>query len=138
MRRRVVARVGNRGIVLGLLGLIWVVLGTTVSEHTYPTLIHEKMPLWSAVLIWSVPGALALVATVRHTLDPTAWGLLIVGPAVRLVSYGWGWVTSTYPDGWRGLLVWAAVAVLVNRCAAGLDRAPLDGGGHPWTQQDGQ
>lgn len=140
MRSMVRTKVGNRGVVLGLLGLIWVVLGTTVSEHLHPTLIHEKMPLWSAVLIWSVPGAFAMVATVRHQLDPSAWGLLIVGPTVRLVSYGWGWATGTYADGWRGLLVWAAVALLVNRCAAGLDRpAPWDGRERrTWTQPDGQ
>lgn len=134
-----VARIGNRGAVLALLGLIWIVMGTTVSEHTHPTLIHEKAPLWVAVLIWSVPGSVAIVAAIRSTLDPTAWGLLILGPTVRLVSYGWGWITSAYPAGWRGLLVWSAVAVLVNRCAAGLDRpAPWNGEERRrWAHPDG-
>jgi hypothetical protein len=140
MRALIRTTVGNRGVVLAVLGLIWVILGTTVSEHERPTLIHERMPLWSAVLIWSVPGAFAIIATVRHRMDPTAWGLLIIGPTVRLVSYGWGWVTGAYPDGWRGLVVWAAVVVLVNRCAAGLDRpAGWDGRERrQWTQPDGQ
>lgn len=140
MRALASTRIGNRGVVLALLGLIWIVLGTTVSEHTHPTLIHEQLPVWAAVLIWSVPGTVALVATVWHGLDPTAWGLLIIGPTVRLASYGWGWITNAYPDGWRGLLVWAAVALLVNRCAAGLDRpAPPDGEEQQqWTQPDGR
>jgi hypothetical protein len=140
MRRVLKTSVGNRGVVLALLGLIWMVLGTTVSEHSRPTLIHEKFPLWAAVLIWSVPGAFAVLAAIRHKLDPTAWGLLVIGPTVRAVSYGWGWATNAYPDGWRGLLVWAAVWLLVNRCAAGLDRpAPWDGRERrAWTPQDGR
>lgn len=139
MRARVTAWIGNRGVVLALLGLIWIVLGTTVSEHHHPTLIHEKLPLWGAVLIWSAPGTVALVAAFVRRMDPTAWGLLIIGPTVRWVSYGWGWITSAYPDGWRGLLVWSAVAVLVNRCAAGLDRpAPWNGEERRrWAQADG-
>lgn len=130
MKRTLSVHVGNRGFVLALLGIIWILIGTTVSEHLHPTLIHEKLPLWAGVLIWSVPGALAILAAFRHTLDATAWGVLILGPVVRLVSYGWGWATGTYPDGWRGLMVWVAVAVLVNRCGAGLDR-PV-----PWSGEE--
>lgn len=125
MRRRT-AHVGNRGAVLALLGVIWIVVGTTAGHHESPTLIHERIPAWLAVLIWSVPGSFALLAAWRHSLDATAWGALIFGPCVRLVSYALGWLTGAYPPAWRGVLVWAAVAVLVNRCAAGLDRPSVD------------
>lgn len=137
--RRIVRHVGNRGAVLGLLGLIWIVLGTTTATPQRAVLLHQHLPLWAGVLLWSVPGSLAVVATVWRRIDATAWGLLIAGPVVWLTSYGWGWVTGTFPGGWRGLLVWFAVAVLVNRCAAGLDRpAPWSGEERRWTASAGE
>lgn len=141
MPRRIGRHVGNRGAVLALLGLIWVLMGTVVHPSTpKPILIHERMHLWATLLVWSLPGAIAVAAAVLRRIDPTAWGLLFVGPAVRLASYWWGWVTAAYPPAWKGFLVWAAVAVLINRCAAGLDRSlPWDGKERRrWTQEPGQ
>lgn len=152
MRRRVERRIGRRGEVLVLLGVIWFLIGITVQEHRRPVLLHERAPLWFAVLVWSVPGAFAAVAAFWRRMDPTAWALLTLGPMVRLCSCGFGWLTSgpfipdawqarfSYPDGWRGLLVWSAVAIMVTRCAAGLDRpAPWNGEERRrWVQADGQ
>lgn len=152
MKRRVAQRIGTRGEVLALLGVIWFILGITVAGHHKPVLLHERAPEWFAVLVWSTPGGFAAVASVWRRMDPTAWALLTLGPMVRLCSYGFGWITSwgfipgawqanySYPDGWRGLLVWSAVAIMVTRCAAGLDRpAPWNGEERRrWVQADGQ
>ena len=138
--RRIGLHVGNRGAVLALLGVIWVVLATTSRTGPQrPVLLHERLPLWANLVLWAVPGLVALVAVWWRRIDATAWGLLIAGPLVRLTSYWWGWVTGLYPAGWRGFLVWLLVALLVNRCAAGLDRPlPWDGRERRWTQASGQ
>ena len=141
-------RAGNRGAVLVILGVVWLVMGTVVhprvsdptSDVPKPVLLHERLPLWMTLLLWTLPGAIAIVAAFWKRLDPNGWGLLFVGPAVRLASYFWGWVTDVYPAGWRGFIIWGAVAFLINRCAAGLDRAEAWNGEerrHGWTQGSG-
>lgn len=141
MPRRIVHHVGNRGAVLAVLGVIWVVMGTVVHTGNKPVLIHERMPLWMTLLVWSLPGVVAVAAAVWRRLDASAWGLLFIGPMIRLGSYLWGWLTATYPPAWKGFVVWLAVCVLVNRCAAGLDRSvPWDGKERRrrWMQEPGQ
>jgi hypothetical protein len=141
VKRRLIRHVGNRGIVLATLGLIWIVMGTVVHpDSPEPVLLHERFHLWVTLLMWSLPGAIAVAAAVRRQLDPTAWGVLFVGPGIRLASYTWGLITGVYWPGWKGLVVWLAVCVLINRCASGLDRAaPWDGKERRrWTQEPGQ
>lgn len=129
--RRAFAYVGNRGIVLGLLGVIWVLSGVGAAIDPpvkHPGLWHELLPapLWFA--LWFIPGFVAVLAVLVKPLDEWAWGLLILPVAIRFLSYMTGWVFGTYPPGWRGAAVLAATGLLVNRCAAGLDRpAPWDG-----------
>jgi hypothetical protein len=128
--RRAFAYVGNRGIVLGLLGIIWVLsgVGAAVDPQHHPGLLHELIPapVWFA--LWFVPGFVAILAVLVKPLDEWAWGLLILPVAIRFLSFTAGWAFGTYPPGWRGAITLAASALLVNRCAAGLDRpAPWDG-----------
>lgn len=139
MRARFKRHVGNRGIVLGMLGMLWVLtaIGIRTSGTARPEILHERLPTWIRVLIWALPGLLALTATVWRRWDELAWGLLIIPPAERLLSYGAAWVTDAYPPAWRSVLVYLGVVVLINRCAAGLDRAaPWDGRERrSWTQE---
>lgn len=128
--RRVFAFVGNRGIVLGTLGMIWMLsaIGLVVEPRQQAGLIHEQIPLPAGFAMWFIPGFLAVLAMGVKQLDEWAWMLLITPVVVRFLSYAVAWVSGTYPPGWRGGMVYAATVLLVNRCAAGLDRpAPWDG-----------
>lgn len=128
--RRVFAYVGNRGIVLGTLGLIWMLsaIGLVLEPREVEGLIHEKIPLQGSFALWFIPGFIAVLAMGVKKLDEWAWMLLILPVVVRFFSYIVGWISGSYPPGWRGAMVYAATVLLVNRCAAGLDRpAPWDG-----------
>lgn len=136
--RRVYYRVGNRGIVLSLLGFLWVLtaVGLGIDPVTRSGLPDEALPVWFRVALWGVAGLTALVGTWWRRLDALAWGLLILPLSMRLLSFGYGWLFTTFPGAWRAVCVYAAMALLVNRCAAGLDRpAPWDGRERRWTQQ---
>lgn len=136
--RRMFRRVGNRGIVLSLLGFLWVITGIGVAAEPLkrPGLPDDIFPVWLRASIWICAGVTALIATWWRRWDEVAWGFLILPLSMRLLSYGYGWIFNTYPPGWRSVCVYAAMALLVNRCAAGLDRpAPWDGQERRWIQR---
>lgn len=136
--RRIYRRIGNRGIVLSMLGFLWVLtaIGLATAPIDRPGLPDEYLPTWLRVAIWGIAGIAALVATWWRRWDELAWGFLILPLSMRLISYLYGWIFGTFTPGWRGACVYAAMALLVNRCAAGLDRAaPWDGQERRWTQQ---
>lgn len=128
--RRWFAYVGNRGIVLGLLGMIWMLsaIGIALEPTRIPGLLDNLIPVPVRFCLFFIPGFIAVLAVLVKQLDEWAWGLLILPIAVRFLSFTAGWAFGTYPPGWRGAITLAATALLVNRCAAGLDRpAPWDG-----------
>ena len=136
--RRVFRRIGNRGIVLSLLGFMWILtaVGVAIQPIDRPGLPDEALPLWLRVGMWAVAGVVALVATWWKRWDDLAWGLLILPLSTRLLSYIYGWISGSFPGSWRGAFVYAAMALLVNRCAAGLDRpGPWDGRERRWIQR---
>lgn len=122
--------VGNRGVVLSLLGFLWVLtaVGLLADNLVRTGLPDEQLPLLLRVALWAIPGVAALVITWWKKFDDIAWMLLIIAPSIRLFSFGYGWLSGGFPPGWRGMCVYAATVILVNRCGAGLDRAaPWDG-----------
>lgn len=128
--RRTFAHVGNRGIVLSLLGILWLL--TAIGLLTDPVvkvgLPDDQLPVWLRFSLWFIPGIAAIIICWWRRLDEIAWMLLILAPSIRLFSFGYGWLFDHYPNGWRGMCVYAATVILVNRCGAGLDRpAPWDG-----------
>lgn len=129
-RRKLFFYVGNRGIVLGLLGVIWVLtaVGLAIEPITTPGLLYTQIPVPIQFVFWFVPGFVAIISVAVRRMDEWAWFLMILPIAVRFFSFLAAWILGTYPLGWRGAAVYAATGLLVNRCAAGLDRpAPWDG-----------
>lgn len=117
---------GTRRQVLGTLGLMWVAIAVGLTQTPQPrveALLHTHIPLPCRVVLWGVPGAVAILAVWWQRLDRTAWGLLLVPPVERAGSFLLGWALG-YPAGWIGALIYAALVFLVNRCAKGLDRPP--------------
>lgn len=140
MKQRIVKRLGNRGVALAMLGMLWIftAVGIAVSPLKRTTLLDERIPVWCRVCLWGIPGLLALVASIRRKYDATAWGLLMVPVGIRFASFLIGWLVSlalnitgwqpllkwSYPDGWRGATTIAIFVVFIRVCAAGLDRLP--------------
>lgn len=118
----------TRGQVLFTLGVIWLLISLGIGAEDQPDgprrLPHEHLPIAVRVALWSIPGAVAMLAVFYRRMDEAAWWLLVIPPAERCVSFGYAWIIDTYPPGWRAALVYAASAFLINRCAAGLDRIP--------------
>lgn len=134
MPKRLLKRAGNRGVALAMLGLLWILVavGLAASPLKRPQLLEDRLPLWIRVVLWGLPGILAVVASIWRKLDADGWGWLMVPVMVRFLSYfaGWifyliGWDRFAYPDGWRGATTIAVFVVLIKACAAGLDRAPV-------------
>lgn len=151
MIRRVAAGIGNRGVVLATLGVIWVLSGIGLADEPQRIgLVDEHLPAMARAALWLVPGGYAVLASVWRRLDEWAWALLIaplaIGFLARLFAWGtqalaqlgWFGIDATGPHGvWRGALIFAALGLLVNRCGAGLDRPALlwDGRERRWTPQ---
>lgn len=120
---------GTRSQVLFALGLIWVLTAIALAtdpQPKVPGLVHTYMPHVARALIWGLPGLFALVAVWWRRVDATAWALLLIPPLERFVSFFFGWLFGfgQYPAGWSGVLLYATVMFLINRCAKGLDRPP--------------
>lgn len=120
---------GTRRQVLFALGLIWVLTAVallTDPQDKVPGLLHTHMPAEARATVWAVPGLFALVAVWWRSKDATAWALLFIPPLERFVSFliGWGFGLGAVPSGWQGVLLYATVMFLINRCAKGLDRPP--------------
>lgn len=121
--RKLYAYVGHRGIVLALLGVIWLILGIgLIDQPPVVGFMLDWMPpqVWPA--LWIGPALVALVAAGWRRLDALAWGLLMAPCAERCLSYGFAWLFGTFANAWRGTLVYAALGLMIYHCAAGLDR----------------
>lgn len=130
MIRRAFQFTGNRGVVLGLLGIIWVLtaVGVAIEPMKTPGVLFAETPVPVQFATWFITGFIAVLSVGIRRIDEWAWTLLMIPIAVRFFSYLVAWVMGTYPLGWRGAAIYAATGLLVNRCAAGLDRpAPWDG-----------
>lgn len=139
VKQRIAHYIGNRGIVLGLLGWIWLVrgFGSVIQPSPQQGLPAERLPDWLLAATWVLPGLIAMVAVVWKKLDEWAWGLLMVPIGIQFVSFLLAWILGVYDGSWRGVAVYLAVMALINRCAAGLDR-PAPWGGQErrrWTGQ---
>lgn len=134
IRDRLVAHVGHRGIVLMLMGVIWIAMGVGILTSPLGPrgLVFEHAPQWSRAVFWMLPGAVSLVASMWRRWDTTAWWMLIAPPFAWSLSYAWGWVTSTVDRAWLGAILYGALWLLVFECAAGLDRLPVSGEGGEW------
>ena len=78
-------------------GAVWLLVGigllgvAGVSGDPRPDLLHTQLPRALRVLLWAVPGLLALVAAQFTRLVPIILGALVLGPIIRTFSYAWSW-----------------------------------------------
>lgn len=126
--------VGNRGAVLAILGVLWILTAIGIASNPLVNrdgsrlLPYEHLPVWFRVTLWAAPGLVAIFASAWRSWDPGAWALLIVPVAERTLAFAWAWGVDLfdggYPTAWRGFLVYAATGTLIYFCAAGLDQPP--------------
>lgn len=140
--------VGNRGVAAFILGLIWSLIGLSMllDPGAQRVLPDSILPLWVRALFWIGPGVYAMAWTIAtpvvRTDDHNLWGLLMIGPVVRFVTFVAAGIIDVFNlahedfDGLSiGILLWLAVIALVWTCAVGLDRLPPVRPGRP---DDGQ
>jgi hypothetical protein len=88
-RERVRHRLGYRGLVLLMFGIIYFCIGLSViNAHDYqPELVHTHLPIWFRVTLWCVPGLVSVAVCLDHKWQALGFGMLFVPPAERAVSY---------------------------------------------------
>lgn len=114
----------NRPVVLAMIGLVWILTGLGRIQEPLTNLPESLVRPGIIGAVWIAGGVVALAAVYLRRLDVAAWSVLTGIALGQVVSYTGGWILGSAPTGWRGALAWAAITVLLNRCAAGLDRLP--------------
>lgn len=115
-------RIGRRGAVLLILGIVWIVYGYTIGTvpHAVGALgILDKIPtaVWAAM--WIGCGAVAAGhCGVTRAHDGRGFTLLAIPPAVW--AFGLWWAEVTYlagvggtPYSWAAAIIWTGLAALV-------------------------
>jgi hypothetical protein len=133
---RIKWRVGRRGSILISFGLAWLVIGTTLLDTRAVTpggddLFFEQLPIVIRAWGWIVFGLLAIAAAIAPPGPPDWLGFaaLYVMPAIRAVSYLWGWLASLdhqggYPPGWRAAIFYLIFLAVLITCAGWREPLP--------------
>jgi|SRR5215216_5779300 len=85
-------RLGNRGLVLMLIGFLWLLTAWTVAQlpvpSTRPPAPHEEIPSWIRETAWVLTGLTAMVfAFFRQGRDKWGFFALMIMPAERALSW---------------------------------------------------
>lgn len=121
-------RLGRRGAVLLILGIIWVMQGVAIPVAGDPPtpqdawLLHTEIPVVLRVALWVATGAVAIVGATVQRPRWERWGYmaLVLMPLERALSYLWSYIVFAvswgdigYGRGWVGASIWAASFVLI-------------------------
>lgn len=124
-------RLGRRGTILLLLGVIWIATG--IQDAIGPpsddyALLSDRLPIVGKPLLtelraatWVTTGAAAMVfAWRRH--DAWGWVALYVMTSYRLIAYGLdatGWWSDAPSNGrgWVGVLIWLSILIVLAVCS---------------------
>lgn len=126
------AHFGRRGIILGLLGMIWTFIGyglATISQQRFSAdmqggalqYLDDQTPLLGG--IWAVGGIAAIVAAFarnRYPRDDYGFIGLSVPVFVTSALYFWSWAAAVFsadiygrPNAWLAGAVYAVVLVVI-------------------------
>lgn len=90
MSRPRLSRLGKRGEVLVVFGVLWLVIGLGVlvnPRDISPTLLHAQLPIPARIGLWWLAGLLAIVTATRERWQWIGYTALILPPAIRALSY---------------------------------------------------
>lgn len=115
MARRLGRRLGYRGGLLLLFGLIWTVIGYAQITSPQPDLRGLRPLLWLPLDVWGwlwIASGLAAAAAAFLPQGRDWLGFLTLPP----ITVMWSgsnlitWILGDYPRGWLAAAVWAAFA----------------------------
>jgi hypothetical protein len=120
-----VHRIGSRGVDLILLSVCWVIVGWSITlgdpdpQHKVPI---EYLGEPVRIAIWYAGTVAGFIAAFRTANDRWGFGILIVAPALRAISYWTAWAQGILHLGgavslWPEAVLWTAVTVIVYRLA---------------------
>lgn len=106
---RPLSQIGNRGKMLIVFGLAWVILGLGIPAETFSGLrievaYHLGIPATLRAWIWCASGASAIFVAFRPkgVSDALGWVALYLPPGLRFTSYLIAWIDSLVPVGADG------------------------------------
>ncbi|UDL14627.1 membrane protein [Arthrobacter phage KeAlii] len=123
--RWLASRLGRRGAALAILGVIFFLVGIDSALTPAPPdlenfLLHTLIPTPITVLLWTIPGALALYASIHRGPGPDGFGFnaLVVPIIFRIVSYLFSFLAFVLGEapnafGLFSALIWTAILALV-------------------------
>lgn len=144
MRRRLIASrdawaitLGRRGVILRLLGIMWVLVGVSVlvAPHAPEYLLLDVAPGWRAAM-WIIAGAIALGFAGRDQGEDK-WGFaaLYLPAAYRWLAYLYG-VIDYFDDthgrvgdlrAMVGVLSWGVILIVIRVIAGWPDPIDVEG-----------
>jgi hypothetical protein len=127
-RHKARKRVGYRGMVLLLFGTIYIFIGLAVigADDYRPELIHTHLPTFVRVLIWDIPGLVAVGVAIDDKMQAWGFGLLFIPPAERAVSFLVAAVTVPTWQRVPGLLIYLLLVVVIAVMAAWPDAIDVE------------
>jgi hypothetical protein len=122
----VTSRLGRRGAVLLLFGVVWCVYGIALLVDPRPRLglasLTGLVPLDILGPAWIGCGLVAAGHAFRRGPGQDAWGynVLVLPPIVWSASYLWAWAIylvpggpNGYAQGWSSAVIWGAIAAVI-------------------------
>lgn len=83
----------------------WGLMAAGVAEgfgSTNPDTWHARIPGGASAIIWGIPAAMAVWTLITRRGAWATVALLVIGPLVRTLSYGWAWVIYLTDGAGRG------------------------------------
>lgn len=151
-------RLGNRGWDLVQIGLIWVVVGWSITQRDPDP--QDRVPLEYLgvpvrVAIWYAAAAIAIAVALWGSTRTPGWvgdhlgfAALVMPAALRALSYWTAWAEGALGLGgaqslWPNAVLWTTVCLLIYRLARRPEMPSRPGGGdygrrthHPWQDSD--
>jgi hypothetical protein len=113
-------RLGYRGLILLGLGAIYICIGLAVlgADDYRPELVHTHLPILVRILLWSIPGLVAMVVAWDDGWQAVGFALLFVPPSERAVSYFVAVITVPTMTRVPFVLVYLAILYIVTVVAS--------------------
>lgn len=109
-------------ILIGLLhlGMVPGIIVRPVVVDPGLAILHTMMPVWLRASLWATAGLLCLALALHHRSEAVGWGIAMLMPIERAVSYLWSgiqWIIPGWPPGaaasFGTAAVWAVIGGLI-------------------------
>lgn len=134
-------RLGRRGSVLLILGIIWIIQGVgaliapPIYDPSSSALLYLLIPGPVRFTMWASTGIAAIVYAWRKPpkADGIGYAALVVMPIERAFSFAWAWFVSIVGDpgegldrGWISAFAWWSIVVFIATIAGWPEAPAID------------